>query len=199
MTWYAFRGYNTIDLAGAQEKVATAWGFHGYATRAQAEAHPNSVNLLQKAIVDTLEADYAAAVKGGAQPGGPNASNPLASGLQAANLGGINAIGDFFNRLTQPNTWIRVGEVIGGLLLVYIGLKATTSGTEVATAAKTGAKPVKAIAKATPAGRSLAVEKRARTIARRRRIESAAGRRATIIKQKRSGSASNSSSSKKAS
>jgi threonine/homoserine/homoserine lactone efflux protein len=100
----------------------------------------------------------------------------------------VAAIGDFFNRLTQPNTWIRVGEVIGGLLLVYVGLRATTSGTEAAEigrGVKSAAKPVKAVAKATPAGRGLAVERRARKIAKRRSIESAAGRRATVIKQKK--------------
>jgi hypothetical protein len=51
-------------------------------------------------------------------------------GTGITNLGGINAIGDFFNRLTQPNTWIRVGEVAAGLLLLYLGLSATMRGTE---------------------------------------------------------------------
>ena len=52
------------------------------------------------------------------------------AGQKLADLGGINAIGDFFNRLTQANTWIRVGEVVAGLLLVYLGLSATMRGTE---------------------------------------------------------------------
>jgi len=63
-------------------------------------------------------------------PGGPN-------------LGGIAAVGDFFNRLTQANTWIRVGEVLAGLLLLYIGVNALMRGTAAESAvntAKQGAK-----------------------------------------------------------
>lgn len=35
---------------------------------------------------------------------------------------GIAAIGDFFNRLTQANTWVRVGETVLGILLIVSGL-----------------------------------------------------------------------------
>lgn len=49
-------------------------------------------------------------------------------------LSGVAAIGDFFNRLTQPNTWVRVGEVAAGLLLVYLGLNAAMRGTPVGNA-----------------------------------------------------------------
>lgn len=75
MTWFAFQGYNKgnpIDLAGAQEKEAVSFGFHGYGTAAQAKAHPNSVNLLQKPFVNAIIADAAAATRTGTQPGGPN-------------------------------------------------------------------------------------------------------------------------------
>jgi hypothetical protein len=37
---------------------------------------------------------------------------------------GIDAIGSFFNRLTEANTWIRVGEFVIGGIIVYVGLKA---------------------------------------------------------------------------
>jgi hypothetical protein len=52
--------------------------------------------------------------------GGGNLPNPLA---------GLAAIGDFFNRLTEPQTWLRVGEVAAGLLLLYLGLQAAFRGT----------------------------------------------------------------------
>ena len=39
-------------------------------------------------------------------------------------LTGTGAIGDFFQRLTQPHTWVRVGEFVAGGILVYVGLKA---------------------------------------------------------------------------
>jgi hypothetical protein len=45
--------------------------------------------------------------------GGVTASNPLQ---------GLAAIGDFFSRLTQASTWIRVAKVISGGLLLVIGL-----------------------------------------------------------------------------
>jgi hypothetical protein len=79
-----------------------------------------------KAQVAGLKAGIGAATPGGLPTVGPggNIASPF------SNLGGINAIGDFFNRLTQPNTWIRVGEVVAGLLLVYLGLSATMRGTE---------------------------------------------------------------------
>src|SRR5215469_3061835 len=49
----------------------------------------------------------------------PHIGNPLT---------GINAIGDFFTRLEDPHTWIRVGEFLAGGLLLYIGLNALTRG-----------------------------------------------------------------------
>src|SRR5258708_21183047 len=76
MTWFAFHGYGTIDEAGVQEKQLVAAGFHGYATKAQAEANPNSANLLQKLLVNAAEADYQAALKTQAQPGAQNPSTP---------------------------------------------------------------------------------------------------------------------------
>lgn len=42
----------------------------------------------------------------------------------APGLGGIAAIGDFFARLTEPNTWVRIGEFVAGVILIYVGVKA---------------------------------------------------------------------------
>jgi hypothetical protein len=93
-----------------------------------------------QAQVKGLKAGIGAATPGGLPTVGPggNIANPF------SNLGGINAIGDFFNRLTQPNTWVRVGEVAAGLLLLYLGLSASMRGTEAQkqfnTAKRTGKK-----------------------------------------------------------
>lgn len=38
-------------------------------------------------------------------------------------VGGLEGIGDFFARLTEANTWLRVGEFAVGGILLYIGLK----------------------------------------------------------------------------
>lgn len=170
-TWFAFRGYGVVNVAGIQEKNLVAWGFHGYSTEAQANAHPNSVNLLQKPIVDVVMADYRQALKEKAAPGQANAGNPLAAGLQASNLGGLNAIGDFFNRLTQPNTWLRVGEFAAGALLVYIGLTATMRGTEAQQATQTVTKPVKKAVSVAPPVRDARIARSAKKrVARERRV-----------------------------
>lgn len=47
-------------------------------------------------------------------PGGSSAEGALS---------GVDAIGDFFSRLSEANTWIRVGEFAAGTLLLYVGLK----------------------------------------------------------------------------
>jgi hypothetical protein len=57
-----------------------------------------------------------------------------AAASNAANITGLPAIGDFFNRLTQANTWVRVGEVVAGLILLYVGVNALTRDTAVGNA-----------------------------------------------------------------
>src|SRR5947209_7351456 len=42
-------------------------------------------------------------------------------------LSGLNAVGDFFYRLTEAQTWVRVAEVGAGVLLLYMGLKAVVT------------------------------------------------------------------------
>lgn len=44
------------------------------------------------------------------------------SAAHSVGLSGVAAIGDFFQRLTQENTWIRVGEVTLGILLIISGI-----------------------------------------------------------------------------
>lgn len=61
----------------------------------------------------------------------PSIPNPLT---------GVAAIGDFANRLTQANTWIRVGEFVAGLVLVVIALNAMTKGPVRSAAASTAKK-----------------------------------------------------------
>lgn len=140
MTWFAFQGLNggkAVDLAGTQEKQATVEGFHGYATEAQAEAAPNAVNLVTRVFADGWIADYHAATKEGAQPGGPN--NILTPGglggavVQGSPLSGLAAIGDFFGRLSQGATWIRVAEGLLGIVLIAIGLARITHAVPIAT------------------------------------------------------------------
>lgn len=137
MTWFAFHGYNSgkaIDIAGLQEKEAVGQGFHGYGSEKQAEAQPNSVNILQKAFVNAIIADYNAAVKQGSQPGGPN--NILTPGglgravVQGSPLGGLlSGIGEvgavfkaFFSQVTKLTMWRSLGWCVLGVLLIVAGV-----------------------------------------------------------------------------
>lgn len=140
MTWFAFQGLNggqAIDLAGVQEKTATAEGFHGYGTQADAEATPNSVNFLTRYVADLLIADYKTAIAEKAQPGGVNASNPAAAAQagdtaaakNAANAatGGAfssvqNALSGFYDVLTNGKMWRSLGWLLLGIVLMFIGV-----------------------------------------------------------------------------
>ncbi|HEY1699194.1 MAG TPA: hypothetical protein VGG75_05685 [Trebonia sp.] len=142
MTWFAFKGYDTINLAGTQEKEAVSLGFHGYSTQAAAVAHPNSVNVLQAPVLDLLETDYAYAVKAGEQPGGPNAdilnpANDVKGAVQAAtssiSIPGLQELGDFFGRLEEGSTWLRAGEIALGMLLIAVGVAKLTNAVPAAT------------------------------------------------------------------
>lgn len=153
MTWFAFQGLNSgkaVDLAGTQEKQAVIEGFHGYATEAEAEANPNAVNLLTRGFADLWITDYSAAVKEGAQPGGPNADilNPVTAAKAAVtgaanSIPGLAQVGQFFATLTQKNLWVSVLKVTVGGALLIIGLAHMTgAGNVVAVAARKVPVPV---------------------------------------------------------
>lgn len=131
-TWFAFKGYSTIQLAGAQEKQAVIVGFHGYATKAEAESNPNSVNFLQKAFVNLAETDYAAAVKTQSEPGGKNSNLANPSSIVGIATAGLNP------NITQ--WFIRIGEVVLGIVLVAVGVaKLTGTANVISKAAKVAA------------------------------------------------------------
>jgi hypothetical protein len=74
--------------------------------------------------------------------------NTNTTGIHPGNpLTGLNAIGDFFQRLTQAVTWERVAEAVAGGLLIYVALKAMFPGVASAVAA-----PVKGAADAAKVG-----------------------------------------------
>jgi hypothetical protein len=79
-----------------------------------------------------------------AHPGWPRPTSSLAKATgqaagQAASaagkLTGMAAIGDFFQRLGQASTWVRVGEVILGFALIIVGLAKLAEGTPLGHAA----------------------------------------------------------------
>lgn len=81
----------------------------------------------------------------------PPPGTPIVGGVHLPNpLSGVDAIGDFFSRLTEPQTWTRVGEVLLGGILVYVGVRALSQGSPTvgSGARKTATKPVRKVAKA---------------------------------------------------
>lgn len=69
-------------------------------------------------------------------------------GVQA--LSGLDAIGGFFSRLSEASTWIRIGEVLAGGIVLFIGVKALSQGTPVGDAAKSVKKIGKTAIKVVP-------------------------------------------------
>jgi hypothetical protein len=143
MTWFAFHGYPDINAAGVEEKELVAARFHGYATKAEADANPNSVMFgPQSFLLDSLQLSHQTNPAGTGIAGLGGAS-PLAG---ANPLSGVSAIGDFFSRLTNKNTWVRVGEFVAGALILYVGLKAIVAPEGQRVAARTTKDTVASIA-----------------------------------------------------
>jgi len=80
---------------------------------------------------------------GGTHPGVSVSTVNSSNGHLPSALSGLAAIGDFFARLGDPNTWIRVAKVIAGGTLLIVGL-AHMSGADnaIATVARKAPLPV---------------------------------------------------------
>lgn len=127
MTWFAWQGMNNgkaVNLSGITEKMAVADGFHGYATEAQAEANPNSVNPLTRVeaeafIPGTFANNPAGSVANGLGNAAGNAAASAANSAFSGLFGGVNS----------SNFWLRLVEGILGIALIGVSL-AKLSGTD---------------------------------------------------------------------
>lgn len=59
--------------------------------------------------------------------------SPYQSGEPQNAIPGLTQIGDFFGLLTQSNTWIRLGQIVLGVILVAVGLARVTHAVPAAT------------------------------------------------------------------
>ena len=51
-------------------------------------------------------------------------SSAFGSGQPQNAIPGLTDIGDFFHRLTEGSTWVRVGETVVGVIILYAGIRA---------------------------------------------------------------------------
>lgn len=128
MTWFDFPGWGLYELNGVAETELVALFAHGYATQAEATAHPNaSPNAAQAALLQTFNAQSLSPVGGGV--GGVLQTPHSTGGITgaASNIAG-NVGSGLLGGLFQKNIWMRVGEVVVGLILLGIGLNAMLKG-----------------------------------------------------------------------
>jgi len=98
-----------------------------YATEAQANA---AIPAIQKANAAPGEVSQIA------QGSGPLAAAASAAGTIGDPLDYLADVGDFFHRLTEAATWERAGEILVGVIILYIGIKSLSEGTAAGNAAK---------------------------------------------------------------
>lgn len=134
MTWFdiTYGGQTYVEnLTGTDEKTLVGLGFHGYATQAEAQAHPNGANYVQMLVASPILA-------GNVPVGVTNVPNPTTAAQGAGTAAtaawdAATAIPRFLSMLTSANLWIRVGEVVAGLILLGIGANALFKGKPMAT------------------------------------------------------------------
>lgn len=102
-----------------------AHGFPGYATISQ-KPFPTGATVLSGPY--NTRAEALAAVNLPLPKGTPGGSIPAALQSGSSLISEVGAVGDFFHRLTEKTTWVRVGEVVGGGILLFIGVRALAHG-----------------------------------------------------------------------
>lgn len=120
MSWYAFKGYNNnqaINASGFDSIELNALGMHGYPTQKEAQAKPNSVSWFQVVTVNAAIDDANNARDVASAPGN----------LAKSVIPGAGTVDDLINWVKQPALWTRIGEIIAGVVILYIGLKAVAT------------------------------------------------------------------------
>jgi len=132
MTWYdiKFEGQTYIEnLTGADEKILTGLGIHGYATEAEAQAHPQTMNALQGAAGGANVLAGTTAAPGVVQPG------EIAAGAGTAAAAAPD-VASILKGLTARQLWVRVAEGVLGLALLLVAVAELGKGTAIGKAAK---------------------------------------------------------------
>jgi hypothetical protein len=132
MTWYDiyWDGQRYVEnLSGADEKILTGLGIHGYATEAEAEANPQVMNDLQAAAGGANVLAGYVALPDVEQPGN------IAQGAGSTAAAAQTTLGFIKSLFTRANA-IRLAEGILGGLLILVAVAELGKGTPVGNAVK---------------------------------------------------------------
>lgn len=92
----------------------------------------HELHISYNATLAQAKAEAAKEFPTGATPGGGVAGNIAGQAAQATGgasfLAPLGDVGNFFHALTQSSTWVRVGEVALGGILIYVGARALSQG-----------------------------------------------------------------------
>ena len=110
-----------VSTSGGQPAHAGIWAVYGpYNDKASA----------QFALANSL---YKQENPAWSKPGYSSRTPLIPQTGPLSGLSGAAAIGDFLSRLGQASTWLRVGEVVLGLVLIAIGVAKMTDAVPIAT------------------------------------------------------------------
>lgn len=138
--------------SNAAQQYAAAWLKYGSRIPARTKNGITYSGPYQLFIAAVLSLAAGEAVAGAAKG---VASGIAGVGQQTANAlpqppSALTGVADFFSRLEDPHTWLRVGEFIAGAILLAIGANALTRGparTEAQRTAKTVVRTAKKVVK----------------------------------------------------
>lgn len=88
--------------------------------------------ILAEGLVQTGWIGFPTSDAAGAYAGNLSPAHTLDQG-KAAVGGAISSVDDFLSRLTDPKLWIRVAEVVVGLILIAVGIAKLTNTVPIAT------------------------------------------------------------------
>ena len=135
MPWFNVGGGVAVEASGFAETQYILAGGHGYATQAEAKAHPASWEDLTKLTAEGI-------ATWNAQSPSQTGQTAIAGGTAAK--GAASSIGggflQFLDNLTQRALWVRVVKVILGVTMVLVGVGHITGASKALTsvAAKAG-------------------------------------------------------------
>ena len=118
MTWFAFPGgWGDYNLNGLAEKELALLGAHGYATKAEADAHVNASPTAAQAVF--LQGLKAQSVVAGIIPGGNAAAKATGNQQTPTSSGGLN-----LSWAGASHFALRLAEAVVGIAFLIIGLNA---------------------------------------------------------------------------